>query len=109
MESLANVERIEKRISALQETIQEANGELPKLSAQLIEARSLYAAEVAKAQEIRWAELKTELAQHCHELDRLESGGRTQSDGNLSGVPHGPAFRAIGGNFARLFGRHQES
>jgi hypothetical protein len=69
MESLANVERIEKRISALQADIQAANSELPKLSAELVEARALYSADVAKAQEIRFGELKAELVEQCAALD----------------------------------------
>lgn len=69
MESLKNVEHLEGRISKLQSDIQAANAELPVLATQLCEARSVHAAEVKAAQEIRYAELKTELAQHCHELD----------------------------------------
>jgi DNA repair ATPase RecN len=69
-ETLRNVEAIETRIAKLQGQIQDANGELPKLAAKLSEARSIYAAHVAAEQKIRWAELKTELAQHCHELDQ---------------------------------------
>jgi hypothetical protein len=53
----------------LQGDIQAANAELPKLAAQLCEARTIYHAEVKAAQEARFAELKTELAGHLHQLD----------------------------------------
>jgi hypothetical protein len=69
MESLRHVEHLEGRISKLQGDIQAANTELPKLAAQLCEARAVYSAEVAKAQEVRFGELKAELVEQCAALD----------------------------------------
>jgi hypothetical protein len=69
MESLRVVESLESRVAKLQGDIQAANAELPVLAAQLCEARAVYSAEVAKAQEIRFGELKAELTEQCAALD----------------------------------------
>jgi predicted nuclease with TOPRIM domain len=64
------VQALERKISEAQEKVRKHTDELATLGNRLVEARAVLKAEVAKAEEVKLAELRTELAQHLHELDQ---------------------------------------
>ena len=70
MESLRDVERLEKAISQHQAAVQAANSELPALHAELVQARAIHTAEKAKAETIRLAGLRKQLADDLAALDQ---------------------------------------
>ena len=69
MESLRDLERIEKAISQHQAAVQAANSELPALHAELVQARAIHTAEKAKAEAVRLAGLRKQLADDLAALD----------------------------------------
>jgi hypothetical protein len=93
MESLKHVEHLEGRISKLQGDIQAANAELPALAAQLCEARAVYSAEVAKAQEVHFGRLKAELTEQCAASGASEESRKSWRRSAWSGALDNPQKR----------------